>query len=73
MTQRIRTFTEADVKLHSVTMLRCNLRTELAAKALGLSQRSMNDRLKRIKDQTGLNLRVYNQCLQAAKGGVCLG
>ena len=73
MTQRIRTFTEADVKLHAITMLRCNLRTGPAAKALGLCQRSMNERLNRIKDQTGINLRVYYQCLKAAKGGVCLG
>ena len=71
--QKAREFTAEDVKIHAMTMLRFDLKTAPAAKALGLSQRSMNERLRRIKDQTGLNLRVYYQCLQAAKGGVCLG
>lgn len=69
MTPRIRTFSAADVRQHAITMLRCDLHPVPAARRLGIDSGTMIDRLKRIKEQTGLNLRVYNQCLQAAKGG----
>ena len=71
--QKARTFTAEDVKIHAVTMLRCNLRPVSTARALGIDPSTLNRRIRQIREQTGLNLRVYYQCLQAAKGGVCLG
>ena len=71
--QKSRTFTAEDVKIHAMTMLRCNLRPVYAARALGIDPSTLNRRIRQIRGQTGLNLRVYYQCLQAAKGGVCLG
>ena len=71
--QKAKTFTAEDVKIHAMTMLRCNLRPVSTARALGIDPSTLNRRIRQIREQTGLNLRVYYQCLQAAKGGVRLG
>lgn len=71
--QKARTFTAEDVKIHAMTMLRCNMRAVSAARSLGIGLSTLNQHIRKIRTQTGLDLRVYNQCLQAAKGGACLG
>ena len=71
--RKVRVFTAEDVKRHAIAMLRCNLRPMSAAKSLGISYDTLTNRVVRIKEQFGLDLRVYNQCMQAARGGVRLG